>query len=72
MNHIDFKDKNRQILTAKISEEAANGWRDFCEMHGISVSALLEAAGEAAGRDIAGPPGLARQRTCSRMIEVAR
>lgn len=35
----------REVLSAKISSDAAKGWRDFCAGNGITISAFLEVAG---------------------------
>ena len=33
------------VITARISGEAAEGWRSFCALNGISVTALIEVLG---------------------------
>lgn len=40
----------RSALNVVISDEAHDGWRDFCAVHGCTVSALVEAIGMALGR----------------------
>ena len=35
----------RVVISAKVSQESADGWRDFCELNGVSISAMLEVAG---------------------------
>ena len=35
----------RETLSAKVSLDSANGWKEFCRNNGISISAMLEVAG---------------------------
>lgn len=35
----------REVLSAKVSSQAAEGWRSFCLAHGVSLTAMLEVAG---------------------------
>ncbi|MEM7067717.1 MAG: hypothetical protein AAF478_02440 [Pseudomonadota bacterium] len=37
--------ETREVLSAKISAIAVAGWRDFCALHGITLTAMLEVAG---------------------------
>lgn len=39
------KTEAREIITAKVSREAAEGWRNFCAANGISITAFIEVAG---------------------------
>jgi predicted RNA-binding protein Jag len=32
-------------LSARVSSEAKRGWDEFCETHGVSFSAMVEASG---------------------------
>lgn len=36
---------DREILTAKVSRQAADGWREFCAANGVTITALIEVAG---------------------------
>ncbi|MEM7411107.1 MAG: hypothetical protein AAF430_12800 [Myxococcota bacterium] len=58
----------REVLSARVSPEAAAGWRDFCARAGVSLAAFMEVA----GRELAGetfPPSVAARR---RMVDAAR
>ena len=35
----------KKVISAKISKESADGWRDFCHVNGVSLTALIEVAG---------------------------
>ncbi|MCU7933209.1 MAG: hypothetical protein KZQ90_20640 [Candidatus Thiodiazotropha sp. (ex Codakia rugifera)] len=37
--------EERIVISAKISKDAAEGWRNFCDGNGISLTAMLEVAG---------------------------
>ena len=41
----------KEILSAKISRQAAEGWREFCARHGISLTSSLEVLGLALAQD---------------------
>ena len=68
MNQNDSKDKKREILSAKISCESAEGWRDFCAQHGIYVTAYMEVNGRSLREETNPLAGAVRRR----MIEDAR
>ncbi|MEM8649560.1 MAG: hypothetical protein AAGF54_03425 [Pseudomonadota bacterium] len=57
----------RVVLSAKISETSAKGWHDFCAVHGITVSAMLEIAGRELAKET-NPPIEARMQ----MVKMAR
>lgn len=48
MNRVDNED-DREVITAKISKQSHDGWRNFCANNGISITAFIEVA----GRDLA-------------------
>lgn len=70
------KDKleEREILSAKISREAAEGWRGFCASNGISVSAFLEVAGRELAKETIPPTTLAHERMVitAREVDIER
>lgn len=68
MTDTDEEGQPKEVLSAKISHQAANGWRDFCGHHGISVSALLEVAGRELAAETMPPTEEAR----IRMVKAAR
>lgn len=38
-------DEDREVISAKVSKQAAEGWRRFCHNNGISLTAMIEVAG---------------------------
>ena len=62
------KPQDREVLSAKISCEAANGWKNFCSANGVSVTAMLEVAGVELASETLPPTVEARKR----MVEAAR
>lgn len=58
----------REVLSAKISRAAADGWRGFCSANGISLTSMLEVAGLELGRETI-PPTLEVR---NRMVSAAR
>ena len=60
--------EEREVISAKISRRAAEGWRVFCERNGISVTAMLEIAGLELEGETAPPTVEARRQ----MVESAR
>ncbi|MEM7467975.1 MAG: hypothetical protein AAF387_13960 [Pseudomonadota bacterium] len=36
---------DRQMISGRLSQKAAAGWRDFCDANGVSLTAFLEVAG---------------------------
>ncbi len=66
------KVEEREVLTAKVSREAAAGWRDFCAKHGVSITAFLEVAGRELAAETIPPTEEARQRMVEKAREVDR
>jgi hypothetical protein len=64
----DIKNEERVVITAKISQQSANGWRHFCDGNGVSLTALLEVAGLELAQETVPPVVEARRQ----MIEAAR
>ena len=60
--------EEKEVLSAKISTDAANGWRNFCAQNGITVTAFLEVAGLELASETIPPTVEARKR----MINAAR
>ncbi len=61
-------DGKRQVISARLSDEAAEGWRSFCSKAGVSLAAFLEVAGlELASESF--PPSVNERR---QMVEKAR
>ena len=58
----------RVVISGRVSQESADGWRSFCEGNGISLAAFLEAAGRVLGNETV-PPSVEERR---RMVEAAR
>jgi len=58
----------REIVSGRVSITAAEGWRNFCEGNGISLSAFLEAAGLALVKETF-PPSIAARRA---LVDEAR
>lgn len=63
---------DREILTAKISRQAAAGWRNFCDSNGVSITALIEVAGKELAAETMPPTVEARQRMIIQAREVDR
>lgn len=60
-------------LGARLSDEAADGWHQFADLHGVSVSALLEAFGRALAAAVEGrEPRLAEVVDEARVIDTER
>ena len=59
---------SRKVISAKVSSRAARGWRSFCEANGITISAMIEVAGEQLAGETA-PPAVEERRV---MVEKAR
>ena len=55
-------------LSAKVSQQSANGWKDFCSQNGITLSAFLEVAGLQLVNETA-PPKVEER---VKMVELAR
>jgi len=49
--------ETREVLSAKISKPAAEGWKRFCRGNGISLTAMIEVAGLQLGEEQV-PPGI--------------
>lgn len=62
----------REILSAKISRRAAEGWRGFCARHGISVTSFIEVAGRELYDETSPPTVEARQRMIIAAREIDR
>ena len=56
------------VLSAKVSKESADGWKNFCDNNGITLSAFIEVAGLQLANESA-PPNV-RERQL--MVEKAR
>lgn len=61
-------EEEREVITAKISRQAADGWRRFCAGNGVTLTALIEVAGIDLATETIPPTVEARQK----MIEQAR
>ena len=59
---------DREVLSARVSPEAAAGWREFCARAGISLAAFLEVAGRELAEE-SFPPSVSARR---RMVDAAR
>lgn len=64
--------EERVVISAKISKEAAEGWRNFCDVNGISLTAMLEVAGLALSTETAPPHVKERQNMVNDAREVDR
>ena len=42
---------DREVLSAKISLEAVNGWKKFCQANGVTLTAMIEVAGIELGKE---------------------
>ena len=64
----------REVLSAKISRESAEGWRNFCSANGISLTAMLEVAGLELSNEAIPPTTEARIRMIAgaREIDIRR
>ena len=62
--------EEREILSAKISRQSAEGWRGFCAANGISLTAMLEVAGQDLAREPVPPTTQARIRMVAEAREV--
>lgn len=62
-----------RYCVAQVSEEAVDGWRDFCDRHGVDRTALAEVMGaHLANMDGKLPPLLARWVTEARDLRNER
>lgn len=59
---------SREVLSARVSHDSAEGWRSFCARSGVSLAAFLEVAGLELAAESFPPSVEARQR----MVEAAR
>ena len=55
-------------ISVKVSEQSSNGWKQFCEKNGITLSAFIEVAGLQLLDETAPPQVEARQK----MVEMSR
>lgn len=62
--------EEREMLTAKVSRRAAEGWRTFCLAHGVSLTAILEVAGRELLAETMPPTEEGRQRMVAKAREV--
>ena len=64
----------RHVVSAKISAEAAEGWRRFCESNGVSLTAMIEVAGISLAGESTPPvvPERIRMVEQARMIDIQR
>ena len=60
--------EEREVISARVSADAAQGWRKFCEDNGISLSAFLEAAGLVLSEETY-PPSVEERRA---LVDAAR
>ena len=56
----DETSAERVVITAKISRRAAEGWRNFCDVNGVSLTAMLEVAGIDLAQETSPPSVTAR------------
>lgn len=62
----------RVVVTAKITPDAAKGWRQFCDGNGVSLSAMLEVAGLELATETLPPSIEARRRMAENAREIDR
>ena len=64
----------REVITAKISHQAAEGWRKFCAENGVTLTALIEVAGLDLAQETSPPSVAARVRMVqrARVIDLER
>lgn len=62
------KSSQREVISARVSPEAAAGWRDFCARAGVSLAAFIEVAGVELANETFPPSVAARKK----MVEAAR
>ena len=62
------KSAPKVVLSAKVTKEAAEGWKNFCDNNGITLSAFIEVAGLQLANESAPPNVYERQL----MVEQAR
>jgi len=60
--------EERIVIAAKVSPDAAKGWRRFCDANGISLASMLEVA----GLDLAEEPLSPTTKVSRRMVTRAR
>lgn len=68
----DGSSEERVVITAKVSRDAAEGWRQFCDGNGVSLTSMLEIAGLELANESLPPTVEARQRMIGRAREVDR
>lgn len=61
-------ENEREVLSAKISKESADGWKKFCHGNGVSLTAMIEVAGLQLAEEQVPPKVEARKQ----MVELAR
>ena len=60
----------REVITAKISRKAADGWRQFCAANGVTLTALIEVAGLDLAKETSPPTVEARVKMVQRAREI--
>ena len=60
----------REVITAKISRQAAEGWRKFCAENGVTLTALIEVAGLDLAQETSPPTVAARINMVQRAREI--
>ena len=68
------KNPSRAIISARVSEESAEGWHSFCNKNGVSLSAIIEVTGLELMNEQAPPKEPMRQRLVheARMVDIQR
>lgn len=72
MADYDEQSEGRVVITARISPESAAGWRRFCDASGVSMTAMLEAAGRDLAEETFPPTAKERQRMVLNAREIDR
>ena len=65
---------DRAILSARVTEDSAEGWHSFCEKNGVSLSAIIEVTGLELLNEQSPPIEPMRQRlvTEARAVDIQR
>ena len=64
--------ERREVLSAKISAQAAEGLRGFCERHGVSATSVLEVGGRLLAQETIPPTLEYREDIVARARQVDR
>ena len=70
--NLDDSAAKRVVLSAKISADAADGLREFCERHGVSATSVLEVGGRLLAEETIPPTLEYREHVVARAREVNR